>query len=763
MNPRRWPAMLVGMALAAIVPAAGAQQGQPPVPHVGYVYPAGARQGSAVEVQIGGQFLDGVNGAHVSGAGVKASVVEYVKPLTPVQFNLLREKLSQLEDKRTAAAGIVVRGTTRPSTRAVWTAEDQKMLAEIRQKLATFVRRPSSPAIAETVRIKLTLAADAAPGRRELRLLTPAGLTNPLVFHVDQLPEFSKKTAAAMDVRNPNATRAGASSVEMKISLPAVANGQIMPGDVDRYRFQASKGQRLVIAVSARELMPYMADAVPGWFSAAVTLCDGSGRELAYAGNYRFHPDPVLCYQVVEDGQYVIRINDALYRGREDFVYRISVGELPFVTSIFPLGGPAGTDTVIEVKGWNLPVARLAAGAAEKTAGIVPLSVRKGALVSNSVPFAVDVLPECIEREPNDSLATAQRVTPPIFINGRIEKSGDWDVFRFDGRAGEEIVAEVWARRLDSPLDSVLRLTDPAGKQLAFNDDHEDKGLGLSTHHADSLIRAKLPATGAYFIHVGDVQRSGGPEYGYRLRISAPMPDFALRVSPSGIHVRPGATAAFTVHAVRKDGFSGEIALSLKGAPAGFSLSGARIPANQDQVRLTLTAPQVPMPQPVSLSLEGRATVDGRAGIRPAQASDEMMQAFAYRHLVPAEGLMVSISGQFLPRAALRVAGTGAVKIPAGGTARVQVYWPPRAFMSGISLELSDPPDGITIRSVTPIRQGMEVLFGADAAKVKPGLQGNLILNATADRPAMAAGGQANRRRAPVGTAPAIPFEIVAR
>ena len=38
----------------------------------------------------------------------------------------------------------------------------------------------------------------------------------------------------------------------------------------------------------------------------------------------------------------MIEINDAIYRGREDFVYRITIGELPFVTSIFPLGGPAG-------------------------------------------------------------------------------------------------------------------------------------------------------------------------------------------------------------------------------------------------------------------------------------------------------------------------------------------------------------------------------------------------------------------------------------
>ena len=38
----------------------------------------------------------------------------------------------------------------------------------------------------------------------------------------------------------------------------------------------------------------------------------------------------------------MLAINDAIYRGREDFVYRVTVGELPFVTSIFPLGRPRG-------------------------------------------------------------------------------------------------------------------------------------------------------------------------------------------------------------------------------------------------------------------------------------------------------------------------------------------------------------------------------------------------------------------------------------
>ncbi len=114
--------------------------------------------------------------------------------------------------------------------------------------------------------------------------------------------------------------------MESRIVLPCVVNGQIMPGGVDRYRFEARKGQRLVIAAAARELMPYLADAVPGWFQAALSLYDPQGHEVAYADHYRFHPDPVLYYEVPKDGEYALQIRDSIYRGREDFVYRITRG-----------------------------------------------------------------------------------------------------------------------------------------------------------------------------------------------------------------------------------------------------------------------------------------------------------------------------------------------------------------------------------------------------------------------------------------------------
>jgi hypothetical protein len=742
-------------ATAALAAAAAlfAQQ-QQNVPHAGYVYPAGGQQGTAVRVVVGGQFLDGVTSAMISGSGVGAGVVDIDKPLNGQALTDLRDKMQEMQKQ--------------PATPAL----QAEMLA-LREKIGDSMRRNQSPVLSERVTLEITIAPGAELGARQLRLNTALGLTSPLVFVVGQLPEFRER-----DVKNNPA------DMELPITMPATVNGrlipgdidqvkfparvppQYMPGDVDRYRFTARKGQHLVCVASARDLMPYLADAVPGWFQATLALYDANGRELAYDDDYRFHPDPVLHVEIPADGEYVLEIKDAIYRGREDFVYRISIGELPFLTSLFPLGGRAGASTRIEAVGWNLPASTMVFDARSKPAGVYAMGLPTDELMSNQLPFAVDTLPEIFEKEPNNTAKTAQGVTLPVIVNGRIQQPGDWDVFSFKGRAGEAIVAEVTARRLESPLDSVLELTDAAGKRLALNDDTEDKGAGLETHHADSFIMATLPATATYFVRIGDIQHKGGVEYAYRLRLSAPRPDFELRISPSGLNTTRAGTIPVTVTAVRRDGFAGDIALALAGAPAGFSLSGALVPAGQDRVRMTLTAPPVATtatPAPMSLHVEGRAAIDGKTIVRQAIPADDMEQAFMYHHLVVADDLRVLVAGRGGTAVASRIVSPGPARIPTGGSVTVRVSMPPAyATFANIQFELTDPPEGLTVRDGAVVQTSGTFVLAADAAKIKAGLRGNLIVTVSGERVPAANAPSQVRRRVVIGTLPAIAFEIVA-
>ena len=657
MHKVQWFALLGLAACLALAPTAHAQVR----PYIGYVYPAGGQQGTTFQIRLGGQGMDDVNAVLVTGSGVTAKVVEHLRRLNNQETTLLAEQLKELKRATSSVASAMAPMMASESTMmmsaatteksAVVPGKDeatQKLIARIEKRTREFVQTPACASISSLVLVEVTIAPDAEPGARELRLATLRGVSNPLVFHVGQLPEFSRKPmlTATLQVLGKEAQslrKRPADEAEERITLPCTVNGQIASGEVNRYRFEARQGQRLVLTTQARQLIPFIADAVPGWFQPVLVLYDAKGKEVAFDDDYQFRPDPVIFYEVPSDGEYVVAIYDSIYRGREDFVYRISLGQLPFVTSIFPLGGPVGAPAAITMQGWNLQEAGLTPPAQDAGPGNQLLAAIGKGFVSNRVPFAQDTLPEGADKEPNNTQARAQKVTLPVIINGRIDRSDDWDVFRFTGKSNDTIVAEVQARRLDSPLDSVLKLTDAAGKLLAFNDDFEDLAAGVNMHHADSYLMTRLPADGDYYVHLGDTARKGGAEYGYRLRLSAPQPDFALRAVPSSVSLRGKSTATINVHVIRKDGFPGPIKLALKDPPAGFSASPVTLSGTQAVARLTFKCDLTATKEPVTLSVVGSAKIGENEITHEAVPAEDRMQAFLWRHLVPASELKVLV------------------------------------------------------------------------------------------------------------------------
>ncbi|MFT3783300.1 MAG: PPC domain-containing protein [Nibricoccus sp.] len=740
-------------------------------PRIGYVYPAGGKQGTTCTVTVGGQFLEGVTEAQFFGSGISAKITGYLHPTTQKEDEEYKVEAEKLREKRRLSRPGATGGSP-DSPRPLWTPEDDKRAEELRNLLAYRMNRQTAPAICEAVVMEVTISPDAAPGDRELRLRNGSGLSNPLLFVVGQLPEYSEPAAypntMAPEGRNPDNPRPPPRNPDRTVTLPATVNGQILPGELDRIHFRATKGQKIVIAARARALIPYLADAVPGWFQATLALHEANGKELAYDDDFRFNPDPVLYYEIKADGEYVVEIKDSIYRGRQDFVYRISMGELPFITNIFPFGGPAGAKTSVEVRGWNLPNAKALMNASNRTPGELSLVVERDGILSNQVLFALDAEPEVSEVENNNDIAHAQKLTFPSIVNGRIDAPGDRDVFGFEGRTGQDVVVEVFARRLNSPLDSILQLLDPAGKQIAANDDYVDKGDGLNTHHADSRIAIKLPADGLYTIHLADAQHQGGPEFAYRLHVRAPHPDFELRVAPSSINVRGGAHVPVTIFALRKDGFSGAIDLALQDSSRAFGLSGARIPAGQDKIRLTLTTPTTPRDEAYSVNFVGRAKINDKAVVHEALPAEDMMQAFAYRHLVPVKEIKVQVIGRGpAPKSAIRLEDHTPVKIPLGGKATFRVAVLLGKMFEDVRVELSEPPEGISILKSDTGPGVMEVVFAADAAKAKLGQQGNLILMASGERVNAAEkredkGKKKAAPRIPLSALPAISYEIVA-
>jgi len=689
--------------LAILLAAASSARAQSQ--YIGFVYPAGGQQGTTFPIRLGGQGLAYASDVVVSGDGVSVRLVDYYRVLGNQELGLLSQQLRVLQKKETtvddamaskmaefefpapigpdsgpdAAPSLICSicgtanapdatvcikcnakldrpkapkpGAKDPKSEAPKSEKElakQKLIDRIQRRFAEDERQPAVRSQTELVFAEVTVAPDAKPGRREIRVITKRGVSNPLPFYVGQVPEVARKPMKTMQLpvlgkEHLAQRKRPLEEEEMRVTVPCTMNGQIAAGEVNRYRFQANKGQRLIISAKARELVPYVPDGVPGWLQAVLRLYDAKGREVAYNDDFRFDPDPLIYFEVPEAGDYVLTINEALFRGRESFVYRITVGEMPFVTSIFPLGARVGEPVALEMAGWNLEKTTIAPPPKDAKPGQYLIAATNSHLVSNYVPFALDTLPECLDKEPNDEPSKAQKVTLPVIVNGRMDRPGDWDVFELQGKAGETIVVEVTARRLGSPLDSFVKVTGADGKIIALNDDHYDAASGLNTDHADSYLMVKLPADGKYFIHLGDARRHAGKEYAYRLRISGPQPDFALRLIPSRICIRSKSSASVTVYALRKDGFDGPITLSFRNLPAGLESSGATLPAKKEVVGLSLKTSLTAMEMPVNVTVVGTAKIGDREVGHEAVPAEDRMQAFLWRHLLPAETLPVLV------------------------------------------------------------------------------------------------------------------------
>lgn len=741
------------LSMAAFGPTIAFAQPRAAEPHLAYAFPAGCQRGLSREVVLGGQHIKDAKGVYVAGGGVEAEIVKWYRPMTRGEFNQLRMKHDEARQK------LIDGGNAQPTedevaTAAGITAEQRREMEIYRQRDRDAKRQPNDQ-LEEELTVKVTVADDAEPGRRELRLMSESAISNPLWLHVGQLAEVVEL--------EPNDLAAG----EPIATLPVVVNGQIMPGDVDRIAFQAKQGAKLVIVAGAREVIPYLADAVPGWFQPTIGLADSTGREMRLTGAFHFHQDPVAYFEVPRDDCYTLAIHDALYRGREDFVYRATIGEIPFVTSMFPLGARADEKTTIQLEGWNLTQKTLQTQlfGAKQQHPLHWYSVEQGAGQSVRIPVKTDTLTEVVEKEPNNSPSTAQPVSTPVIVNGRIDAPGDEDVFRLSG-AGK-LAIEVYARRHGSPLDSLVILTDVNGKELAFNDDYEDKSQGLLTHHADSHLVATIPASGA-LLRLGDAQGNGGPEFAYRLYLRSPKPDFELRVTPASILARPGAIVPITVHALRNDEFAEDIEVGLVNASAGFGLSGAVIPGKASRVQMTLSVPGNATHGPVTLEMVGRALAKRTRTtiMRPAIPAESMMQAFIWNHLIPVENWNVMVSGGATPRFPFDIVLPNEhVDLPNGGDA----FLPLRATTKNVDaadlhFEVKEPK-GITAGIVADSLGNLAIRLTVEDNKSDPGSRGNVLIVAyrlttpksTADNP------NPKPWRSDYGYLPAVPYESTAK
>ncbi|MCL2743722.1 MAG: PPC domain-containing protein [Planctomycetaceae bacterium] len=669
-----------------------AQIGKKPAAKIGYVYPAGGQRGTTFEVWVCGRNVGRPTQVLFSGNGISARVVDTQFLWTNQDARdrwKIRTRIGDALEKHISDTpqGKLVKELLDKIPKIGKPAEPKE---EVEVIPFAFPRQVHVRKLAETdayvpldemleivdwtygpvkygpnnfgrpldvhrevTVIEVTIAPDAELGDREICLLTVSGMTNPMYFHVGEYPEFKEREPNNFETHPISKTLM---SFDVPVyDVPFTMNGQITHADIDRFQFRAKKGQKLVLYAKARQLVPYLANAVPGWFEAMITVYNEKGKELAFADCHQFDPDPVLIFNVPEDGVYTAEIRDSLFRGREDFVYRLSVAPSPLIEEVFPLGLKEGTTAALQIGGHNLVTNTVNVTAEPGTDNIRTLQVVNGQFLTKPLRYEVGSFPEIIENQNNMTFQSAQPVTLPLTINGRIAQAGETDYYRFEGKEGDKILLEVKARCLGSPLDSRLTLFDAEGKIIAENDDggtvdekrnYVSAVIGLMTHNADSKIITTLPKTGQYVVRIDDAARQGGNTYSYRLQISQPMPEFDVYTTPSSQTMPAANSNLIYFYVERKNGYNGPIELKVSGDVPGFRLDGGLIQEGETTAVATLLTPTEPQRAPVQMRFEAFAVQDGITIRRPVQAVEDYEQAFLYHHWVPAEQYRVFLQNK---------------------------------------------------------------------------------------------------------------------
>jgi len=686
-------------------------------PHLGYIYPAGAKKGTTVTVTIGGQYLKKATEVYISDKNIKATILKYIE--SPVKELELCQARYYFELEKYATAKPDENGVLILKDKAlgrVWSFfELQKLAAKINslEKIVYDPKRQPNAQLDEKLTVLIVIPKSVKPGNYELRILTPDGLSNPVIFNVDSFCEIQEEWRF-----RPKEI----------FSFPVVINGQCMPGDRDRYRFFAKKGENFVFAVKARSLNPYFADTVPGWFQATIAIYDEKENELEFEDDFFYDPDPVLFFKVPYDGFYLLEIRDALWRGREDFVYRVVAGKIPYILSTFPLGGKRNKIRNVELKGYNLSVNQKKIKIKNKT-GIVNLSEENVFKIpSRELFYLVTDFTDIMEKELNNNYENAQKLTLPVAVDGKLSSKEDVDIFYFDAKKDDRISIEVFARRLGSPIDSFLRIKKEDGTVIAENDDSVDITSGLVTHHADSVINnLMIPSDGRYFVELFDNQNIGNDLSSYRMIVNKSIPNFTLLVEPSAINIPKGGNAKITVYAVRKDGFNNKIRV-LTDMSNLLKIKPAIIPEDSTILNCTVTASKKIDTGIYLCNFYGESIVDDKPVRHKAFSVDKLMQAFSWTQLVKRKESIIAITKPLLLD--IRPVDT-IIKIPSGGEAILKLYeFNGNYIPKDMIMTLAVPLEGITIKK-TELKDSRTVLLYlfAEKEKCKPGKKGTIIIS----------------------------------
>lgn len=502
-------------------------------------------------------------------------------------------------------------------------------------------------------------------GLFEARVMTRLGVSSARAFTVGSMPEVSQT--------RPNTTLATA--LELKVN--SVCNAVMSQRSVDHYSFEARKGQRIIVDCATR--------GIDSKLDAVVIIADSAGRDLLVERR-----GGTLDFKIPNDGRFVIKVHELTFKGGPAYYYRLSLFEL--AEGAFIVRSPS-----------TRPV--------------------------NSFSWPPQGLPEqasLTEVEPNNKGMQAQRVTLPCDISGNFYPAADVDVFEFEAKKGDVWWVEVGSERFGLPTDpavlvqrilrdgdqetatDVAEFSDIPSPVKVSSNGYAYDGPPYNAGTSDVLGKLEIKEDGLYRLQLTDL--FGGtrndPRNVYRLVVRQAAPDFALVAW--GLHMelrngdrnavskplalRGGATMAMEVIAIRRDGFDGDIELTMENLPEGVTAQGLKIPAGQSRGLMLVTANQNAPRAIAQARFTGKATINGASVIRPCRVASMAFPIPDAWNEIPSPRLMadvpVSVSGVDFAPLTISSASKETLTVIAGEKLTIPLIHTRRSDFSAATLQM---------------------------------------------------------------------------
>ena len=419
------------------------------------------------------------------------------------------------------------------------------------------------------------IAADCRLGEHALRIRTASGISALRLFYVGPFPSVEEK--------EPNNEAAKAQPV----ALNSTVQGTIGSEDVDVFSVEVKKDQRLSVEIEGARLGRTL-------FDPTVTVLSADGRVLAASDDTPLlGHDGFVSLLAPANGKYLIQVRDMTYAGTGHF-YRLHLGTFPRPAAVFPLGGQPGETLEAKFLGdptgdFTQPITLPTEKSRSARFGLV---ADHHGLAPSPNWLRVSPLTNAPSITPGNTLgkATALNTTAPLAFNGVLTTKGNAAFFRFTAKKDQNLDFQVYARRLGSPLDSVLTVFDAKGKSLGNNDD--------AAGNPDSAVRVKIPEDGNYTVKVADQLARGGPRFTYRVEIAEVAPTLTLSIPDTARYdnetrksiVVPRGNRFAVLLNLNRDTFNGDLAVTFDGLPAGITALADTVPGSLSAVPVVFDA-----------------------------------------------------------------------------------------------------------------------------------------------------------------------------